>query len=131
VESAIELGLQDAYLERARAVYATRREHMLGLLAQLLPPQVRFTAPRGGFYVWLELPPGADTVAMAAQAEAAGVRYRPGPIFSCDQQFGNCLRLCFTFHDPQRLTRGVTRLSTVLHSHLAPTGPRPVSLREG
>ena len=121
LESAIRLGLQDAHLSRIRALYARQRAHAISLLRRSLPPEVRFTAPDGGYYVWLVLPGHVDTTALAEEAAKLGVAFRPGPVFSLQQRFANCLRLCFTYYDEATFTTAIERLASLL---------RPVVSRE-
>ena len=42
--------------------YRIRRDAMLEALAHYLPPGCRWTHPAGGFYVWLTVPEGLDTM---------------------------------------------------------------------
>lgn len=115
VAEAIRSGRQEQFLTELRAVYDRRRRHAVALLSATLPPQVRVTYPDGGYYVWLELP-GVDAAALRAEAVAAGVDFRPGPVFSVDGSFTSCLRICFTYHDEERLTTGIERLTRVIGS---------------
>jgi DNA-binding transcriptional MocR family regulator len=118
VEAAIRAGDQDRFLGVLREVYDRRRRHAIRELARTLPGDVRVDFPDGGYYVWLELPPGVDAGALHADAVAAGVGFRPGTVFSVDGSFANCLRLCFTYHDERRLTVAIERLGKVLGAAL-------------
>jgi 2-aminoadipate transaminase len=117
VSSAIQLGLQDSFLERACRIYSSRRQHMISCLSRELPAGVRFQVPHGGFYIWLELPASSDAVAMLAAGEASGVSFRAGPSFSPGQNFRNFMRLCFVFNEEKKLTDGVVRLAELIRSH--------------
>ena len=118
VTAAIQTGIQDEFLTRIRAVYDQRRRHAVAELSRNLPGQIRVRYPDGGYYIWLELPPGIDTGRLHAEAVAAGVGFRPGTIFSVDGAFANCLRLCFVYYDEEHLTVAVERLAKVLASRL-------------
>lgn len=118
VESLIGLGIQDQYLEKIRQMYMERRCYLSDLLASTLPSAVRFSAPRGGFYIWLELPIGIDAAALVQQAATGGVSFRPGALFSCKQAFPNYLRVCFTYYDERRLRLGAERLVNLLRAHM-------------
>jgi DNA-binding transcriptional MocR family regulator len=114
VHSAISLGIQDEYLAEIRAVYERRRRHVVRLLDGSLTADFQVMPATGGLYVWLRLPEGLDATGLAAPAEAAGVRFRPGPVFSCAGNFPNYLRICVAPYDESRLTVAVQRLSRVL-----------------
>ncbi|GAA3305295.1 PLP-dependent aminotransferase family protein [Dactylosporangium vinaceum] len=117
VEAAIRLGLQDRFLDAIREVYDNRRRCAETTLRRTLPDRIRVRYPRGGYYVWLELPGHADPAAVRADARAAGVDYRPGEIFSVDGSLTNCLRLCFTYYPEDTLVPALERLAKVLSAH--------------
>lgn len=51
-----------------------------------------FVKPRGGFYLWCELPNGQDAAAMARKALKKGVVLAPGNVFSPTQSKNSFLR---------------------------------------
>lgn len=114
VRSALELGLQEQHLHKLRNTYRGRLETMLEALRQngLRP---RYT-PEGGYFVWLELDPAADSQVLLEQAIQAGVRYQPGVRFSSQGNFAHALRLCFAYYDSAELKKGIQRLAAVLRS---------------
>lgn len=118
VESVLELGIQDAYLPQLREQYAVRRKLMTDTLAQVLPPGATFLTPSGGFFVWVELPAAIDATELSQAALTLGLGFRPGALFSCAGNFGNCLRLCFAFYDHTRLRLGCERLGTLLRNYM-------------
>jgi DNA-binding transcriptional MocR family regulator len=61
-----------------RELYRERRDATLDALDRLMPPGCRWTNPAGGFYVWLQMPPGIDSKAMLPRAISARVAYVPG-----------------------------------------------------
>jgi DNA-binding transcriptional MocR family regulator len=119
VTAAIRNGGQDRHLATLREVYDRRRRHAVRELSRILPGEVRVDYPEGGYYVWLRLPPRVDARALQAEAVAAGVSFRPGPVFSPDGSFASCLRLCFTYYDEPRLTVAIERLGTVIGARLS------------
>jgi 2-aminoadipate transaminase len=130
VQSALELGIQDRYLATVQELYARRRRTMVEQLKTWMPEGVRFVEPRGGFFVWLELPSGADAPALIQDAREAGILLQPGTRFSIAGHFDNCLRLCFACHSEARIREGCERLGHLLQRHLAGT-TRIAQLRGG
>jgi 2-aminoadipate transaminase len=102
-----------------RDLYRERRDAILGALTELMPPGCRWTYPRGGFYVWLTLPPGLSSKAMAPRAIAAGVAYVPGTGFYADGGGAPHLRLSYCYPEPARIREGVRRLAGVVEQELA------------
>lgn len=114
VAAFIELGLLDRQVEALRASYRQRRDVLLGALADHLPKACSWAAPGGGFFVWLRLPPGADSAALLPAAEAGGVSYVPGPHFYAGGDGRPYARLNFTFVPMAELEEGARRLGAVL-----------------
>ncbi len=105
-----------------RTLYHERREAMLEALAEYMPPGTSWTQPRGGFYVWLTLPPGLDAKAMLLRALDSFVAYVPGSGFYADGSDAGrrCLRLSYCFPTPDRIREGVRRLAQVTMAELEP-----------
>jgi DNA-binding transcriptional MocR family regulator len=101
-----------------REMYRDRRDAMLSALATYLPEGAAWTRPRGGFFVWLTLPPGIDAKAMLPRAINARVAYVPGTGFYADGNGRGHARLSFCFPPPERITEGVARLAGVIQTEL-------------
>jgi 2-aminoadipate transaminase len=114
VRSAMELGLVDENLSLLKQAYTRRMQAMCAALHSKLPASVQFTEPAGGFFIWLSLPEGTDSVGLLSKAIARNVEFMPGPKFSSRQGLKNCLRLSFAYYDTPELLEGVERLSAVL-----------------
>jgi 2-aminoadipate transaminase len=97
-----------------RELYRERRDAMLDTLAAVMPAGCRWTRPAGGFYVWLQLPPGLDAKAMLPRAIAARVAYVPGTGFYADGSGADCMRLSYCYPEPARIQEGVRRLAEVV-----------------
>lgn len=101
------------HLRRQRSGLGERRDQLLGLL-QAWPCSVRTSAPRGGLSVWVELPPGVDTLAAYPEGLKQGVVITPGPLFSASGQFKNCLRISFAHPWDEARTEALNRLPGLL-----------------
>ena len=67
-----------------RELYRERRDAMLDTLGAVMPTGCRWTRPGGGFYVWLQLPPGLNSKSMLPRAISSRVAYVPGTGFYAD-----------------------------------------------
>jgi 2-aminoadipate transaminase len=114
VRSALEIGGVDRTLAFLRQAYTRRLQAMCAALRARLPAGVRFTEPAGGFFVWLTLPAGVDSLELRATARLQGVDFMPGPRFSSRDGLRNSLRLSFAYYDIPELVQGVERLSAVI-----------------
>lgn len=126
-----------------RDMYRQRRDAMLAALEEFMPPGTTWTHPRGGFFVWLNLPEGLDSQAMLPRAVTNRVAYVPGTAFYANELGARNLRLSYCYPTPERIHEGVRRLGQVLareaqlnrtfglhgsgspHSHPKSAAPRP------
>jgi DNA-binding transcriptional MocR family regulator len=91
--SYLERGGYDKHLRKLRQTLATQQSRFAEVLAAQFPPGTRATRPEGGYFLWVELPPGTDALRLHRAALAEGISVAPGPIFSPSHGFGHCLRL--------------------------------------
>ena len=89
--------------------YAAHRDVMIQSVAKHLPA-ARFTPPRGGYYLWLELPAGTDTDRLATLAEARGVYVLRASQFFATPGPKNFIRLAYSYASPSEIEEGVRRL---------------------
>lgn len=109
----------EATVADLRDAYARRRDLALELLDEHLPPGSEYSDPDGGFFVWVELPEGADAGAILDRAVEEGVAYLPGTMFYPNGGGERSLRLSFSFASPEELERGIAALGRVTRSALA------------
>ncbi|GAB2877468.1 PLP-dependent aminotransferase family protein [Pseudoduganella ginsengisoli] len=86
-------GGYDRHLRQLRSALEAQRDAMLMAVARHFPAGTRATRPEGGYFLWVELPAGADALALQRAALERGISIAPGPMFSARREFGNCLRL--------------------------------------
>ena len=108
------------HLDRIRAGYRCRRDTMLAALRDHFPAGARWTRPPGGFFVWVELPPGLDGDRVCEEALAeARVAVVPGSAFAAAAGVpANRLRLSFSSAAPDDIRTAVERLGRLLHRRL-------------
>lgn len=104
-------------IDTFRGVYKERRDAMLLALHDYLP-DLSWTVPNGGFYVWLRLPDNIDSKSMLPRAVKELVAYTPGTAFYADGGGRNHMRLAFCYPTPEFIREGIKRLSTVINGEL-------------
>ena len=114
----LEAGHLPAHLERLRHEYRERRDRMLAALARHLRGVAQWTSPRGGFFTWVQLPEGTDTLALLDRAVAEEkVAFVPGRAFAVEGGAGaadRCMRLAFSNVTPERIDEGIAALGRLL-----------------
>ena len=115
----IETGSYTTHVEHLRNVYRSKKSAMLKALESEFAdwPEVRWTKPAGGLYVWLTFPPHVSTGKggqLMPRALANGVLYIPGELGHVPDEFGdvptNEVRLSFGVADEAKIAEGVRRL---------------------
>lgn len=112
-----------AYLQNAdlnsdilqkREVYRRRRDVMIHALEREMPNGVRFTRPKGGLFLWLELPENIDSRTLLQRCLSCGVAFVPGEGFFPRNPRRNTMRLNFSNMPDERIDKGITRLANTL-----------------
>jgi DNA-binding transcriptional MocR family regulator len=86
-------GGYERHLRQLRAALAVQQQHMLDAVERHFPPGTRVTRPQGGYFLWVAMPDGVDALALHRSALLHGISIAPGPIFSAQRGFRNCVRL--------------------------------------
>ena len=115
----LEGGDYDRHLRALRRALAEQQRALRTAVLQHFPPGTRVTRPLGGYFVWVELPPGHDSLALHRAALAEGISLAPGPLFSAGGDFRACLRLNGGQPWTPALVRAVTRLGELIRSQSA------------
>jgi 2-aminoadipate transaminase len=107
------------YLDQLRCLYRSRRDVMLGALAEHFGPQARWTHPHGGMFIWATLPDYIDTTDLLARAlETEGVAFVPGRAAYMDGRGGSSMRLNFAGVKEEDIREGIRRIGKVVREHV-------------
>ena len=115
----LEQGGFERHLRRLRKVLQAQRDALGRCLAAHFPEQTSATCPEGGYFLWVQLPHGTDTLTLHEQALHQGIRFAPGPIFSADRAFGHCMRLNFGQPWTMRSEQAISNLGRLLRGQRA------------
>jgi len=113
-EEYVRRGWIDEQLAQSRALYRRKCERTLAALERFMPPEVRWTHPRGGFFSWLTLPEGVDAGELAKRAVERGVGIVPGSVFFPDGRGGDNVRLSFSLVGEELIDTGIERLAALV-----------------
>ncbi len=104
----------DDHVAKLSSVLQAKCEVMCEAVRRSFGDDATFDEPQGGIFLWLTLPEGTDTSALAGAALEAGVEFNPGAGWSADPAWGRRrLRLCFGHPDHQTIRDGVAVLAEV------------------
>lgn len=119
-------GFLDEHVKKIRQVYRERRNAMLSALEEFFPPEVTWTHPAGGLFLWVTLPENMDRDELFDAALRENVAFVPGNCFYPGSSGGHRhLRLNFSCAQPEQIREGIRRLATAVrkqmkHRELAP-----------
>jgi len=109
----------DAHVETIKSAYRRQRDLMVARIKELFPPEVRYTRPEGGMFLWVTLPPGVSAYKVFDAAIAEKVAFVPGGPFFVDGTGENTMRLNFSNSDEERIDTGMRRLAACLDKVLS------------
>lgn len=81
------------HLQALRSACADQVARFSEAVERHFPEGTRLSRPQGGFVLWVELPRGADSLALYERALAQGISFVPGPLFSATGRYRSALRL--------------------------------------
>ncbi len=117
----------DEHVKLIRSVYRERRDVMLDALSQYFPPEVTWTKPMGGLFLWVTLPQGADADKLFEAAVRENVAFVPGDCFYAPNGHSGegrrHMRLNFSAAAPDQIREGIRRLSIAVKEQLAHLQP--------
>ena len=110
----ITTGRHREHIDELRRIYAEKCAHMLAALEREMPEGTSWTTPNGGFFIWVTLPDGVDSVEIHPKAQENLVDYIPGTSFYSDGSGRNSLRLSYSAVTAEQIDEGIARLAKVI-----------------
>jgi DNA-binding transcriptional MocR family regulator len=89
----LKSGGYERHLRNLRQAFASQQAQMAEAIGRNFPAGTRVTRPRGGYFLWVELPKSVDALTLLRGALEEGISVAPGPIFSAKREYTNCLRI--------------------------------------
>jgi DNA-binding transcriptional MocR family regulator len=111
-------GRLEQHRQRMLVAGRERLQAALDACASYLPEGTRFTRPRGGMSLWVELPGGLDAAELLPRAEHEGVTYLPGRYFAVSRPQPNGLRISFAGMTPEEIRSGLAVLGRIFREEM-------------
>lgn len=106
------------YIERLRGIYRQRKDLMVAAIREYFPREITWTVPRGGFYIWLKLPPGLDAYAVLKASMAKGAIFVVGKTFDPEGADNTHIRLSFSNTADSLIERGIRIIAEAIQETL-------------
>jgi DNA-binding transcriptional MocR family regulator len=106
-------GAYDRHLVRLRERVRYSSQVAIGRIASSFPSGTRLGPGRGGYGLWVELPPDRDALSIMRRASSSGIAVAPGSAFSPSGGFANFLRLNIANDFTPKLLTALDRLGVI------------------
>jgi 2-aminoadipate transaminase len=107
-------GFLDEHVKTIRATYKERRDVMIEMMEEMFPPEVTWSRPLGGMFLWGMLPEEMDAAEVLKVAIDRKVAFVPGEAFHPRGGGKNTMRLNFSYSSPDTIREGITRMAITL-----------------
>lgn len=87
-------GRYENHLRHFRKTLQENYQHYANAIADYFPQGTKISQPQGGLALWVELPKEKDTTELYNYALNKHISIAPGRMFTLQNQFQNCMRLC-------------------------------------
>ena len=114
VHEVVQSGFLEQHIPRLQTFYRERRDVMLEAMARHFPPEVSWTRPQGGLFLWAILPSSLNIRELFEEALRHQVAFVPGTPFYANQSGPPAMRLNFSYPKPEQIETGIERLGAVL-----------------
>lgn len=108
----------DGHIENLKDLYRKRRDVMINAMDTHFPKEAQYKSPKGGLFIWVEVPKHINTVDLLAKAIERKVAFVPGGSFFPNGGVVNTMRMNFSNMSEDRILEGVTRLGELLKEEL-------------
>ncbi len=112
-------GFLDRHIHTIRDVYGERRDLMLAAMDRDFPPEVNWTHPQGGLFLWGVLPTYMDAKDLLTSCLEKKVAFVPGEPFHPTGGGKNTMRINFSNATHEEINQGIKRLGTAISEKLA------------
>ncbi|HEY6456872.1 MAG TPA: hypothetical protein VIY90_16475 [Steroidobacteraceae bacterium] len=124
ISRCLDTGVYDRHLARLRRTLEKQQAKLICALENYFPPQCSWSRPVGGYQLWVQLPPGADALAVQARALEHDISVAPGPIFCARREFTRAIRLNYGHPWTAATERALQTLGELITQQCARTRKR-------
>jgi DNA-binding transcriptional MocR family regulator len=116
-------GGYDRHLRQLRHALSVQQSAMAQAVVRYFPVGSKATRPLGGYFLWIELPEDVDALAIHHSALSLGISVAPGPMFSAERRFQNCIRLNYGHPWDERTEAAMATLGRIVAAASAAGSP--------
>jgi 2-aminoadipate transaminase len=113
-----ESGRLEQHRQRMLIAGRERLQAALEACEKYLPAGAKYTRPRGGMSLWIQLPEALDAAELLPRAEREGVTYLAGRYFAVSRPQPHSLRISFAGMTPGEIRSGLAILGRIFRDEL-------------
>ena len=111
-------GKMDLYIKKMRVIYKRRKDTMADAIRKYFPVEITWTEPKGGFYIWLKLPPKLDIMSVLKTSIEKGAVFVIGKTFDPAGKDNSHFRLAYSHTPEDKIEKGIHILGDCLKEAL-------------
>lgn len=108
----------DDHINKIKEVYKIRRNVMIKAMQKEFPEEAKYIIPKGGLFIWVELPKSVNTKDLMNKAIESKVAFVPGGSFFPNGGNTNSMRLNYSNMTEEKIVEGIKRLGSILHKEI-------------
>lgn len=121
-------GYIDRHVKRLVGLYRKKRDAMLESMNRYFPPEISFSKPKGGFFVWVVFPPYyPPSRELLTKALDRGVAFVHGEGFYSGGSGTHCARFSFSQPSLEDIHKGIECLGHLFYEIREETGHKAAS----
>ena len=109
-----ESGAFDKHVASMIEIYRRKRDAMLAAMDERCSKFMRWSVPKGGFFIWAELAETVDPARLRVTANEEAVGYVGGEAFFADGSGANFVRLCYSNVAERDIPEAIMRFGRAL-----------------
>jgi len=109
----------DEHIENLRALYGKRCRRMIACMEHYFPPEITFTRPQGGLFIFCTMPSGIDAKEIMKKSLEKNVAFVPGATTMIDDKATySTFRLNYSNMSSEKIELGIKMLGNVLWNEM-------------
>jgi 2-aminoadipate transaminase len=102
------------YIDSVIPEYKKRALAMLDAMKKYFPSYTSWTKPRGGFYIWVQLPAGTDATEILKKAIDKGSVFVTGKTFDPEGKKNDTMRISFCNTSVEKINTGIPMIAEAI-----------------
>ncbi|HEB69624.1 MAG TPA: aminotransferase class I/II-fold pyridoxal phosphate-dependent enzyme [Desulfobulbus sp.] len=110
----LSTGAYDRHLRKMRNALKKQTTDTALAISRSFPTGTKISTPKGGYTLWVELPPGIDSLKLWSRAGKENISIFPGALCSGTDQYRNYIRISCGFPFTEELEQGINKLGCLV-----------------